>query len=181
MNNFSPVKTEKPVETAATEAPLAFRWSYLALPLAVLLLSIVLAAGLYHRLPAQLAYHFGSDGSPDRWLGRGALLLWVLLPELCFTLLAGGITWVMTRLASRFWQPGQNRANLAPILLLMGNMVALPQIVLCFAMLYIFVYNAYQVHLPPLWVFVLIIMVLGGVVLSIFFVQAVRLVWGARR
>ena len=160
---------------------LAFHWSYLALPLAVLLLSIVLAVGFYHRLPVEMAYHFGSDGSPDRWLGRGALLLWMLLPQLFFTLLVGAIAWVMTRLASRFRQPAGAGINLGAILLLMGNMVALPQTVLCFAMLYIFVYNAYRMHLPPLWIFVLIIMVLGGVVLSIFFVRAVRQVLTTRR
>ena len=158
-----------------------FSWRFILLPLAVLLLSLALATGFYHRLPVELAYHFGSDGSPDRWLSRGGLLLWVLLPQLFFTLLAGAIVWVMTRLASRFRQPAGAGINLEAILLLMGNMVALPQTVLCFAMLYIFVYNAYQMHLPPLWIFVLIIMVLGGVVLSIFFVRAVRLVRGARR
>ena len=152
------------------------------MPLAVLLLSVVLAAGFYHRLPGELAYHFKSDDSPDRWLSRGALLLWMLLPQLVFTLMAGAITWGTTRLAARFRQPESTGIKLESILLLMmGNMVALPQVVLCFAMLYIFVYNAYQIHLLPLWVFTLIIMAVGGVGLGILFVRAIRQFWGARR
>ena len=61
----------------------------------------------------------------------------------------------------------------------MGNMVALPQIILCFAMLDIFSYNSYQMHIMPLWVFALIIMGLGGIILGIFFIRAIRRGWGA--
>ena len=96
------------------------------MPLAVLLLSIVLAAGFYHRLPVELAYDFGSDSPPDRWLRRGALLLWMLLPQLGFTLMAGVITWGAARLAARFWQPEGTGIKLESILLLMGNMIVLP-------------------------------------------------------
>ena len=61
----------------------------------------------------------------------------------------------------------------------MGNMVALPQIILCFAMLDIFSYNSYQIHLMPVWIFALIIMVIGGIILGIFLFQAVRRAWVA--
>ncbi len=63
----------------------------------------------------------------------------------------------------------------------MGNMIALPQIILCFAMLDIFSYNSYQVHIMPLWVFALITMGLGGIILGIFFIRAIRRAWGATR
>ena len=56
----------------------------------------------------------------------------------------------------------------------MGNIIALPQIILTFAMLDIFLYNAYQIRLIPLWIFTLIIMVLGMVVLGTFFFQTAR-------
>ncbi len=63
----------------------------------------------------------------------------------------------------------------------MGNMVALPQIILCFAMLDIFSYNSYQIHIMPLWVFALIIMGLGGIILGVFFIRAIQQAWGATR
>ena len=52
----------------------------------------------------------------------------------------------------------------------MGNMVALPQIILGFAMLDIFLYNAYQIDILPLWIFALIVLVLGGIILGVFFI-----------
>jgi hypothetical protein len=54
----------------------------------------------------------------------------------------------------------------------MGNIVALPQVVTVFVMLDIFSYNVYDLHLMPTWMFALIVMVVGGVFLAIFFIKA---------
>ena len=159
-------------------ATLAFHWSYILLPTVVLLLSIILTAYFYRLLPVEVAYHFQSDGSADRWLSRGTIILWMLLPQLFLTLLAGVITWVITRLGALFRQSENTLVKPERILLLMGNMIGLPQIILCFAMLDIFSYNSYQVHLLPLWVFALIVMFLGGIILAIFFIRAMRQAWG---
>jgi hypothetical protein len=53
-------------------------------------------------------------------------------------------------------------------------MIALPQLVLAFAMLAIFSYNSYGIYLMPLWVFALIVMGLGGIILGAFFFLAIR-------
>ncbi len=169
------------MKQTATGATLAFHWSYIILPVVILLLSIILTAYFYHLLPGEMAYHFESDGSPDRWFSRGAIVLWMLLPQLFLTLLAGGITWGITRLGTLFRHPESTLVKPERILLLMGNMIGLPQIVLCFAMLDVFSYNSYQIHLLPLWVFALIVMGLGGIILGIFFIRAVLQVWGATR
>ncbi|MDP6127216.1 MAG: DUF1648 domain-containing protein [Dehalococcoidales bacterium] len=150
-----------------------FKWSDIILPLAVLLLALVLAVVFYSRLPDEVAYRFQSDGSPGEWAGRGVVVLWTLLPQMLLALAAGAITWGMTRLASRFIQPKDTRVKPRRIIALMGNMIALPQIILGFAMLDIFLYNSNQVHLLPLWVFTLITMVAGGIILSISFVRAI--------
>ncbi|MFC1933404.1 DUF1648 domain-containing protein [Chloroflexota bacterium] len=175
------IKSKEPIQQTTTGTTLAFHWSYVILPLVTLLLSIILTAFFYHRLPSEVAYTFQSDGSPDRWLSRSTVILWMLLPQLFLTLLAGAITWGITRLGALFKQPESTWIKLESILLLMGNMVALPQIILCFAMLRIFIYNSYQIHILPLWVFALIIMGLGGIILGIFFIRAVRQVWRASR
>ena len=159
---------------------LSFRWSYDIAPLVFFLLSIILSAYFYHLLPPEVTVHFELDGTPDRWLSREMTMVLILLPQLLLVLLAVALTWVMTKVAARFWPPGGTRTNLKTILSLMGNMIALPQIVLGFAMLDIFVYNAYQIHLLPVWVFALIFMVAGGVVIGMFFVRAIRQEWGAR-
>ncbi len=137
---------------------MAFHWGYILLPVLILIVSIILTAVFYHRLPVEVAYHFGADGSPDRWLSRGTIILWMLLPQLFLTLMAVAITWGITKLAARFRQPEGTWIKAERVLLLIGNMIALPQVILCFAMLDIFSYNSYQIHILPLWVFALIIM-----------------------
>ncbi len=107
-------------------------------------------------------------------MNRGTIILWMLLPQLSLTMMAGAISWGITKLSVLFRQRESTRIKPERILLLMGNMVALPQIILCFAMLDIFSYNSYQIHIMPLWVFALIVMGLGGVILGIFFVRAMR-------
>jgi len=151
------------------------------IPVVILLLSIVLTVYFYHRLPIEVAYHFEPDGSPDRWLSRGTIILWMLLPQLFLTMVAGAITWGITKLSALFRQPESTWIKPERIILLMGNMIALPQVILCFAMLDIFSYNSYQIHIMPLWVFALIIMGLGGIILGIFFIRAMRRAWGANR
>jgi hypothetical protein len=60
------------------------------------------------------------------------------------------------------------------ILMTMGNMVALPQIILIFAMLDIFLYNAYEIRLLPLWVIIIAVLLIGTIILGIFFLQTLR-------
>ncbi|MFC2016410.1 DUF1648 domain-containing protein [Chloroflexota bacterium] len=181
LRQRSVIKSKDLIKKATTGTTLAFHWGYIILPVVILLLSIVLTAYFYHRLPVEVAYHFKADGTPDRWLSRGVIILWMLLPQLILTLLAGAITWGITKLGALFKQPENAGIKAERILSLMGNMIALPQIILCFAMLDIFSYNSYQIHIMPLWLFALIVMGLGGIILGIFFIQAVRQAWGATR
>jgi len=152
-------------------ATIPFRLGYIALPLAILLLSIILTAYFYHLLPDEVAYHF-ADGSPDKWMSRGATIAWMLVPQFFLALLAGAIVWGTAKFSNRFQQAAST--GVKKVLSLMGNMVSLPQIILGFAMLDIFSYNSYQIHLMPLWVFTLIVMVLGAIILGIFLIQAAR-------
>ena len=167
-------ESRETTEKTTTGATFAFHWSYILLPVVILLLAVIIAAFFYNRLPAEVAYRFQADGSPDKWLSRNAIVLWLLLPQLFLTLLAGAITWGIARLSARFIPPESNGMKPGRIILLMGNVIGLPQVILCFAMLDIFSYNSYQIHLLPLWVFALIVMVVGGIILSIFFLQAIR-------
>ena len=154
------------VKQATTADRLSFRWRYIVLPLAVLLLSIVLAAYYYPRLPAELATHFKLDGTPDGWLGREIIMVWLLAPQLLLALLAGGIAWGTTRISALSKSAATTWIQPERILLFMGNIVALPQIILCFAMLDIFSYNLYQKHIMPMWLFLLIILALATAIIG---------------
>ena len=147
---------------------LPFRWNYIMLPLAIFLLSIILAAYFYHLLPTEVAYHFKLDGTPDKWLNREMTMVWLLAPQLFLALLAGAIVWGITK----FGILSRQTAWVKPerVLSFMGNIIVLPQLTLCFAMLDIFGYNAYQIHIIPRWIFLLIILGLATIALGLFLV-----------
>jgi uncharacterized membrane protein len=152
------------------ENKITFRWTFIVLPAAFLLLSLILAAIFYSRLPADIAYHFQGD-LPDRWIARGAFIAWMIIPQVFFTILSLAVVRIVMLTSRYLPEESSPLNNLLPI---MGNMMALPQIVLFFAMLQFFLYNAYQIKMIPLWIITLIVMVLGGIVLCILFVRTIR-------
>jgi hypothetical protein len=138
-----------------------------------------LTAYFYHLMPAEVAVHF-ENGLPDSWLSPQMTIVLALIPQALLALIGLALAWVTTRMMARSWPEG-TKTNPAAIVAIMGNMVALPQIVLGFAMADIFVYNAYQVHLPALWIVALIIMVVGGVIIGVVFTRAIRRERAAKR
>ena len=143
----------------------------MTLPLLFLLLSVGLVVYFYPRLPEEIAYHF-TDGSPDRWMGRAVATAWLLVPQFLLAGLSAAIVLGIIKLGNRFQSTATKRSE--TMLLLMGNMVALPQLVLAFAMLAIFSYNSYGVYLMPLWIFAVIVMGLGGIILGAVFFLAIQ-------
>ena len=157
------------------------RLSYIIGPLAILLLSLILSAYFYHLLPAEVAYHFELDGTPDGWLSREVTMVWMLLPQLVFVLLAGATSWGATRLSRRFGQIKSTGVRLERVVLFMGNLIALPQLIVCFAMVDIFSYNLYQRHIMPIWIFPLVILGLVTIALGIFLVYILSKARGGQR
>ena len=142
-----------------TQGNKTFRWTFIALPVAIFLLCVIMAAVFYARLPAEAAYHF-VDGSPDRWLSRSAVILWTIVPQLVLIFIGLMVVFAAAMAVRQLPEtPLMRRA-----LLIMGNIVALPQLIIAFAMLDIFLYNIYQIHLIPVWVFALIAMVVAAVI-----------------
>jgi hypothetical protein len=146
----------------------------------VLLLVAALTAYFYHLLPAEVAVHF-EGGSPDGWLSLRATLVLALLPQFLLAMIGLGLAWITTRMVARSWPEPGTTAVPRTVVALMGNMVALAQIILGFAMADIFVYNAYQIHLPSVWIFALVIMVAGGIVIGVVFGRAIKRERAARR
>jgi hypothetical protein len=159
------------------ESAFKFRWIYILLPVIILVLSVILTAWFYRLLPESVGWLFHTDGSVDKYAGAGIVVLCMLIPQLLLTLIAAGIVWGITVWGARTGQIQGAAVKPQTVLMFMGNMIALPQIILCFAMLDIFSYNSYQVHLLPLWVFIVIVAVSGGIVLGIFFIRAMWRVW----
>lgn len=152
---------------------LTFHWSYIILPLVFLFLSIILAGYFYHLLPTEVAYHFKRDGTSDRWLSREMTMVWVLTPQFFLTLLAGGIGWMVTKLISRLKPTETTWLKPQRIIFFMTNLIALPQLIVLFAMLDIFSYNSYQRHIMPMWIFLLTALGLATIALGLFLALAI--------
>ena len=152
-----------------TRKSTGFRRAYIILPAAVLFIAVIIAAVFYGKLPTQTAYRF-SGGVPVNWLDRGGVLAWALGLQLVFVLLSLAITAFVT-MASRRMQLAETPLN-RTLFTIIGNVVALPQIIIAYAMLDIFLYNISGKALPPLWIFALAVMFIGGVVLAVVFARA---------
>jgi uncharacterized membrane protein len=156
----------------ATPRSIGFRWSYIVLPAAVLVIAVILGTVYYGRLPAETAYRF-SGGEPVSTAGRGAVLAGALGVQLVLVLLSVCFTLFVTMLARRI-QVAETPLN-RMVFGIIGNLVALPQIIIAYAMLDIFLYNINETALPSLWIFALGAMVAGGIVLAVLFTRAVGL------
>jgi len=152
----------------AKAGSLPFHWRHIILPSAIFLLSILLAVYFYRQLPTEVAVHFQFDGAPDKWLSREITIVWFLVPQFFLTLLAGATTWGITKLSFLFNQTEGTGVKAERIISFMGNIFALPQLIICFAMLDIFSYNSYQIHIMPMWILLLIILGLATVMLGLF-------------
>ena len=122
-------------------------------------------------LPAEVAIHFDMDGNPDNWLGRGITGITLLAPQLLFLLIALGIAWGVIRLDRRFSWSENGGVSTGRMVSFMGNIMALPQLIILFAMLDILSYNSYQTHIMPMWLFLIVVLGLitaGLLVLAVF-------------
>jgi uncharacterized membrane protein len=159
---------EAPAVTRTVE--LKFRWKYILLPVIVLFICVILFAIFYWQLSPQVAYRFDTDGSPTNTVSREMLALFMLLPQLLFVLLAGIVTSTIIRIGGSLGEVSQ-ALNPERIILLIGNIVVLPQVVFGFIMLDVFSYNVNNSHLIPVWLFAIIVMAIGGAILTLFFIR----------
>jgi hypothetical protein len=165
------VSAISPDETVSKPYRNSFRLQYVLLPALLLLLAIVMAIVFYNRLPAEVAYHFTGD-TPDGWISRGAAVMWLLIPQFVLALTGLGLSG-MGIFITRKGGP-EDSGSFSKILTVMGNMVAIPQLVLFFILLDIFLYNAYDTPLIPLWIIVVAVTFIGSIILGIYFLQIIR-------
>lgn len=158
---------------AASEERLRFRWQFTLLPLSILGLSAILSAFYYHQLPSEVAYNF--SGGDDRYFSRQFALGLLIGLQLILLLPVVVISWGVTRLGLGEDAPdAEARLKVERALLLVTNLIALPQSLSCFALADIFSYNIYGVHLLPLWLFGAIVFALGTVFLTVLFLKTIR-------
>ncbi len=154
--------------------PLKFRLSFVALPLAVLLLVIALSAIFYAQLPDEVYYRFDTSGSPSgNPIAKGSLVMLMVGVQLALF----GIAYIATRSVGRVQLFRDNVNNFwfnpTRLLTLMGNMPAIIQLIMAYVLVDAIVYANQTDHLMPLWLFAVIVLVSGGILILIFGVPIV--------
>ncbi len=158
--------------------PVKFKIRYIALSLVVLPVTLIMVLWLAPKVPLTVGYNLDDNSNPLSFMTRRNLIVLTVLPQLLLTFLAFIVSWGVTKLGNVFRTVQEGGLPLNSLLLVMGNIIGLPQLIIFYAMTNIFTYNAYQVTLPPLWIFTLAVMAVAGIVLAIFFINMMRKMGG---
>ena len=168
----TPASGAKPDEQPKPKNKPKVRWSYFLLPVIILLVSIIITAFFFNKLPD--AVNLRPD-SGSATISRATAVLWAIIPQLLMTLIAMVITWGTSKISALFPSTADSGVQqLESILLVMSNMVVIPQLILLVAMINIFSYNSFQTHISFVWWVSLTVIFTGIIFLGIFFVRALQ-------
>lgn len=146
--------------------PLQFRISYIILPLAVLFLTAGLAAVFYGQLPADIHYRFNLEGEPS---GEAVSKLVFTVLMLGIQLVLSAAAYLTVKIIGQVKLFQENASSLvfdpARLLTIMGNLPAIAQLIMGYVLLDSIFYALQNEHLMHLWLFALVVLVIGGIVL----------------
>jgi uncharacterized membrane protein len=157
-----------------TATALRFHIGLVALPLALFLLCSILVIAFYPSLPLEVAYRFSSTGVAKGWLGREAFVAVMLGAQLIFLLASWVIAAALTRIGQQMLQSSRLPASPGRMIWLMANMVSLPQLIAAFIMVDAIIFARSQHHIMTPWLFALLAIALGSIVLIILFMQSIK-------
>jgi heme/copper-type cytochrome/quinol oxidase subunit 2 len=163
----------QPGAAAKRENKPKIRFSYFMLPVIILLLSVVAVIFFYPKLPETV--NLRPDSGDAANISRFVAVLWAIIPQMLMALIAMVITYGTTKIRALFAQESETGVKqLENILLVMSNMVIIPQLILLVAMLNIFSYNSFQTNISFVWWISLAVIFIGIAFLSVFFVRTIQ-------
>lgn len=169
--DVQPCSADEEAAGAIVKTGLSFEWKYITLPLIIFIISIVIAAMFFFQLPDEVAYRFTSGGAAESWMGK--IPITSILLGVQFVIIAMVI--IIIKAIVGFGKAiEQTSPNFNPdrFMLLIGNIAALPQLVLAVVMFDIFSFNIIDKHVLSIWVIILVLAISSAVVLTAFFIKA---------
>ena len=154
-----------------THTALKFRWMYLVIPFILLLFSIVIVLVAYPSLPESVAYRFSTGGAPRSYFPRATFVSLMLGAQLFITVLVGGLAVGIVQFGNSLLKKSALQFNAQGVTWLMSNMLVLPQVILAFILLDSSYYALQLEHLMTPWLFSLIAVACGSVILLFVFIQ----------
>jgi uncharacterized membrane protein len=163
------------IEGAIVEAPvktgLTFEWKYITLPLIIFFISVIIAAIFFPQLPNEVAYRFNSEGVAESWMSRMGITATMIGLQLFIIALVILVVRGIVNFGKAIEQTSSN-FNPDRFMLLIGNIAALPQLVLAIVMFDIFSFNITEKHVLSIWLIILILAIIGAIILTVFFINA---------
>jgi uncharacterized membrane protein len=153
---------------------LPFRLGYIAVSVFLFLFCLAVAAVVYPSLPESVAYRFNSAGVPTTFLLKAAFTAVMLGAQLFITLAVIGLAMGIVAFGRRMLGKSALAFNVHGMIWLMTNMLALPQIILAFILLDSSFYALQGSHIMTPWLFSLITVGLGSLVILFVFVQVFK-------
>jgi hypothetical protein len=154
---------------------LPFRWGYVAVPLAVLAVTVGAAVFFYRSLPPRIVFGYGEGGVATRDGGRDVIIAILLAGQAAFAFGSAAVALVVAKIAERVAKGGGAMVAAAQsITSVMSNMVVLPQLILCYLTLDILIFNVRGVRLPSVLLFTVLVISVGGAVLGVLLVRAIQ-------
>lgn len=145
-------------------------WQSSLAPLVLLLLSAISSGMLYPSLPQDVVYRFSASGLPEDEMSKAGAIGLMLGIQLLLFALAAGVGWII----SRILHDTVSTPALKIVPAFMGNIVAVPQLVIVFLMANMFIFNIYgQAPMPP-WIIVSVALGIGTITLVWFVIVMVK-------
>ena len=159
--------------TSATTAqqPLKFRWVYLIIPVFLLVVCVAIVLLTYPSLPENVAYRFSTSGLPNSYFTKTTFIALMLGAQIFILMLVGILALGIVQFGNSLLKKSALQFNAHGVLWLMTNMLVLPQVILAFILLDSSYYALQDTHIMTPWLFSLIAVGLGSLVLLFVFIQ----------
>lgn len=155
-----------------SQAELSFRLSYIALPGAVALATVIAIVILYSSLPPELAFRFSSSGEPRGLIGRELFVGLMIGAQFIVVGLTVAVALGIINLARRMLKENPTATAPGSTLWLMVNMLVLPQLLIAFVALDAAYYARNLTHIMTPWLFSLLAIGIGTLVIIVLFARS---------
>jgi uncharacterized membrane protein len=157
--------------TKTAPSPFIFRFRYVAAPLILAIVCLILALAFVSSLPSPLGFRFAGDGTVLTATNKYAFIALMIAAQVICALAAWTIALTIIKLGQRSFKTDQPQIPLDSYISLMSNMILLPQLILAYIMLDAFIYGTWARHLISVGLFSILTIAAGSLVLIFTFAR----------
>jgi uncharacterized membrane protein len=150
---------------------LAFRWRYVAAPFIFTAACLIFCLAFVFTAPNPLPFRFDADGSVLNSMNKFAFVALILICQAIGVLVAAAVAQTIIKLSQTMLKSSTAPVALDGFVLLMSNMVLLPQVILAYLMVDAFISATWSVHLISFLLFAIIAATAGIAILAVAFIR----------